>query len=276
MAGFVFQQNTQNPGPDPAVLGAYQMAQGAINNGLATIQPGRFVGSSFGQGLMSRFAGNAPGISPDVLAAQRRQVSRQAAQTESGNLQALRQSAASGGFNFSRGLGKAETDVRAQSADTVQQSMDRFLIASEEQKRQQEGESLAALMQLYGIEGGLAAQYANIQAQRQFPVIPGVTPPGTMPGGGYGGGSYGSAYGAGGGGSYTGACPPGYIPGAGGVGCVPDGSGAGGPPPLFPPGYDPRHGTPTGYGGYQSPSGGYIVPGSAPTPGSILMRMYGQ
>lgn len=263
MAGFQFQQFTGGSGPNPAVAGAYQASQSAINDGLATVQPGRFVGSPFAQGLLQR-ASQGTGISPEAMAAQRRQVSRQATQNEAGQLSAVRQSAASGGFNFSGGLNKAEGDVRARSADTVQQSMDRFLIESEQQKREQESQSLAALMQLYGIEGGLAAQYANIQANRQFPVIPGVTPEGQLPGGGYsfidpGTGrmvnpprtpeewdqfnqermNWEAQFGGGGGGGYQ---PTGNV----------------GTPPMAGP--NPTH----------------QVYGAAPSPGGILGRLYGQ
>lgn len=153
---------------------ANQQSQNAINSGLAALMGGMSVKSPFGQQVGSIFS-SPYGLPPELLAQQRRMLAETAAGSRENALLRSGQAARASGFGDSLGAIRAGDMIRTQSAaDLNNANVDLSVQDALLQMQRQAG--MGGLMaQLYGIDAGLLGNYANLQAGRQFPIMPGGT-----------------------------------------------------------------------------------------------------
>lgn len=167
---------------------AYDQSQQAIGQGLDMLTGSMSVGSPFGQQLGQLFA-SPYGLPPELLAQQRRMLAETAAGSRENALGASERSARASGFGDSLGAIRAQDMIRTQSASDLNNANTQLSIQDALLQLQRQQGMGGLLAQLYGIDAGLAGQYAGIQAGRQFPI---------MPGGPGGGGQGGMPWGGGG------------------------------------------------------------------------------
>jgi hypothetical protein len=179
-----------------ATQGAYDQQMQAAQQALARLAPGMFLGSGYGGGLgsaaMQRYM-SPGGFDPAALAAQRSMLGTQAAGALASNQRLMQERASASGFGDSMGLIDAQSRAQAQNAADLQNALNALMMENERAKLQQSQTAGSLLSGLAGAEADYGRAYAQSQMERQFPVIPGVTPgstsgiQGAQPVGGAGG-----------------------------------------------------------------------------------------
>lgn len=193
-----------------ATAGAYEQSQQAAQDALNRLAPGQFLGGGYGGVLgnaaMGRYT-NAEGFDPAALQQQRQMLTSGFAGARENNLRTIDERARASGFGDSMGVVDAQSRARAQSAQDLNNALNQLMFQNEQAKLQQQGTAAGLLGNLAGAESNYGTAYALAQMNRQYPVIPGVTP---GPSGSYGG--YGQPSQSGGYWNQSGRYMPGEMP----------------------------------------------------------------